>query len=147
MEQPQRPQMTLYSACTLNAGYLRLETYVQTILYFLLSTATTVMQTHLNVTLHVHCLYYCISLGDIQLIAILLPIAKWDIWSYFKCSLNRSRASPFLNAKFGWQQVQNGGDVPTLNIQHLIWQKKFWQSFLKSVAQFRYWGTWTFFIG
>ena len=73
------------------------------------STATIVTRTHLNVTLYVHCLSYCISLGDIQLIAILLPIAKWYIWSYFKCSLNRTTASPFLTARFIWQQVQDGG--------------------------------------
>ena len=59
MAEPIRAQMTMqYSACALHTGYLRLYTHILRICnnyYF--STATMVIWTHLNVALHVHCLF------------------------------------------------------------------------------------------
>ena len=55
---PGRPQMTIWRACALHAGYLRLQIHTLRICNtYSFSTATVVAQTGLNVTLCVHCLY------------------------------------------------------------------------------------------
>jgi len=57
---PDGPQMTIsHGACTLHAGYLRLQTHTLRICNsYCFSTATMVTGTRLNVTLYLHCLLF-----------------------------------------------------------------------------------------